>query len=211
MQKEIEFAQTEIKALEDKILERMLEADELTAAVKRTEGELAADQKAVDAERRRWRQRSPSSDVTRTGRRRARRRHRRARPEGARHLRAVAQRRHGVAVAEARGASARSATCGCGRRCSTPCGATKRSFSATAASASCTSCPRAEPPAGRQQLAAAGAMIHRLSSPTSTAARAVIPVRPATACASSSATARSSRSSASRLASPPTTSPNIAG
>ena len=52
MQKEIEYAQTEIKSLEDNVLERMLEADELTAAVKRAEAELAAVQRAVDAERR---------------------------------------------------------------------------------------------------------------------------------------------------------------
>jgi predicted nucleic acid-binding Zn-ribbon protein len=52
MQKEIEYAQTEVKRLEDQILERMLEADELTAEVKRTEGELAAVQKSVDADRR---------------------------------------------------------------------------------------------------------------------------------------------------------------
>jgi predicted nucleic acid-binding Zn-ribbon protein len=52
MQKEIEYAQTEVKTLEDKILERMLEADELTTEVKRTEGELAAVQKSVDADRR---------------------------------------------------------------------------------------------------------------------------------------------------------------
>ncbi len=39
MQKEIAFAQTEVKTLEDKILERMLEADDLTAAVKRAEAE----------------------------------------------------------------------------------------------------------------------------------------------------------------------------
>jgi predicted nucleic acid-binding Zn-ribbon protein len=52
MQKEIGFAQGEVKALEDKILERMLEADELTAALKRAEAELAAEQKAVDADRR---------------------------------------------------------------------------------------------------------------------------------------------------------------
>ena len=32
MQKEIEFAQTEVKKLEDQMLERMVEADELTAA-----------------------------------------------------------------------------------------------------------------------------------------------------------------------------------
>jgi predicted nucleic acid-binding Zn-ribbon protein len=52
IQKEIGYAQGEIKALEDKILERMLEADELTATVKRAEAELAAEQKAVDADRR---------------------------------------------------------------------------------------------------------------------------------------------------------------
>lgn len=50
--KEIGFAQGEIKAMEDKVLDRMLEADELTAAVKRAEAELAAEEKAVDADRR---------------------------------------------------------------------------------------------------------------------------------------------------------------
>src|SRR5262249_5005943 len=39
IQKEISFAQAEIRALEDRILERMLEADELTAALKKAEGE----------------------------------------------------------------------------------------------------------------------------------------------------------------------------
>jgi predicted nucleic acid-binding Zn-ribbon protein len=52
MQKEIEFAQTEVKTIEDKLLERMLEADELTAALKRAEGELAAEEKRIDADRR---------------------------------------------------------------------------------------------------------------------------------------------------------------
>ena len=51
-QKEISFAQTEIKKLEDQVLERMLEADEMTAAVKKAEAELAAEQKAIDAETR---------------------------------------------------------------------------------------------------------------------------------------------------------------
>jgi predicted nucleic acid-binding Zn-ribbon protein len=51
MQKEIEFAQTEVKTHEDRILERMLEADDLTAAVKRAEAEAAAEQKSVDADR----------------------------------------------------------------------------------------------------------------------------------------------------------------
>jgi len=51
IQKEIGFAQGEIKTHEDHILERMLEADELTAASKRAEKALADEQKAVDAER----------------------------------------------------------------------------------------------------------------------------------------------------------------
>ena len=52
MQKEIEFAQKEIKGLEDTILERMLEGDDLTAGLKKAEGELATEQKSVDAEKR---------------------------------------------------------------------------------------------------------------------------------------------------------------
>lgn len=52
MQKEMAFAQSEIKAIEDKILERMLEADELTATLKRAEAELAKEQKAIDGDRR---------------------------------------------------------------------------------------------------------------------------------------------------------------
>ena len=51
IQKEIEFAQTEMKGAEDAVLERMLEGDELTAAVKRAESDLAAEQKKVDADR----------------------------------------------------------------------------------------------------------------------------------------------------------------
>jgi uncharacterized protein len=51
IQHEIAFAEKEIKALEDQILEKMIEGDERTAAVKRTEGTLAAEQKAVEAER----------------------------------------------------------------------------------------------------------------------------------------------------------------
>ncbi len=51
VQKEIEFAQKEMKTAEDAVLERMLEGDELTAAVKRTEADLAAEQKKVEVER----------------------------------------------------------------------------------------------------------------------------------------------------------------
>ena len=48
---EIQFAEKEITANEDKILELMVEADDLTAAVKKTEGSLTAEQKTVDAEK----------------------------------------------------------------------------------------------------------------------------------------------------------------
>ena len=52
VQKEIGFAEGEIKTIEDKILELMVEADDLTATVKRAEAELASEQKTVEAERR---------------------------------------------------------------------------------------------------------------------------------------------------------------
>jgi predicted nucleic acid-binding Zn-ribbon protein len=52
IQHEIAFAQTEIKGLEDKVLEGMLEADELTAAVKRADAALVLEQQAVDQDRR---------------------------------------------------------------------------------------------------------------------------------------------------------------
>jgi predicted nucleic acid-binding Zn-ribbon protein len=52
VQKEIEFAQTEVKALEDRILERMLEADDYAAALKRAEADLRSEEKAVESDRR---------------------------------------------------------------------------------------------------------------------------------------------------------------
>src|SRR5262245_39817244 len=51
IQKEMAFAQGEIKTLEDGILERLLEADEITARVKQAEAMLGKEQKAVEAER----------------------------------------------------------------------------------------------------------------------------------------------------------------
>jgi uncharacterized protein len=51
IQHEIAFAQTEIKTREDRILELMVQADDLTANVKRAEAALTAEQKAVDADR----------------------------------------------------------------------------------------------------------------------------------------------------------------
>jgi hypothetical protein len=51
IQHEIAFAQTEIKKLEDTMLERMMEADDLSAGLKTAETQLAAETKAIDAER----------------------------------------------------------------------------------------------------------------------------------------------------------------
>jgi predicted nucleic acid-binding Zn-ribbon protein len=52
MQHEIEIAQNEVRALEEKILERMIEADDLAAEVKAAGAKLAAEQQDVDADRR---------------------------------------------------------------------------------------------------------------------------------------------------------------
>src|SRR5882762_4856348 len=51
IQHEMAFAQAEIKNLEDKILELMVEADELTTAAKGAEAALATDQKTIEAQR----------------------------------------------------------------------------------------------------------------------------------------------------------------
>jgi uncharacterized protein len=52
IQHEISFAQNEIKAHEDRVLERMMEADELAGALKVAETGLSATQKEVDTEKR---------------------------------------------------------------------------------------------------------------------------------------------------------------
>lgn len=52
IQHEIAFAQTEIKKHEDRMLEQMMEADEVAAALKAAEAELVATQQAVTAEKR---------------------------------------------------------------------------------------------------------------------------------------------------------------
>ena len=52
VQHEIAFAQNEIKVHEDRILERMMEADELTTALKGAESALVSAQTEVDAEKR---------------------------------------------------------------------------------------------------------------------------------------------------------------
>ena len=52
MQNEIEVAQRDVRSCEDRVLERMLEADECQAGVKEAERALAADQDSIAADRR---------------------------------------------------------------------------------------------------------------------------------------------------------------
>jgi uncharacterized protein len=51
IQHEIAHAQDQIKAHEDRMLDQMLEADDLAAEVKKAEADLAGEQKAIDADR----------------------------------------------------------------------------------------------------------------------------------------------------------------
>lgn len=103
IQKEIGFAQGEIKTLEDRILERMLESDEFTAEVKRAEAELAREQKAVEADRRTLAAESADlhASVERLAAERAGLVGALA-PQALALFEQVAAKRHGVAVAEAR-------------------------------------------------------------------------------------------------------------
>jgi predicted nucleic acid-binding Zn-ribbon protein len=104
MQKEIEFAQGEVKKLEDGILERMLEADDLTSELKKAEAELASEQKAVDADRK---AQAAELDALKTSLDRITRERAELVASLDRQVLAlfemVSKRRNGVAVAEARG------------------------------------------------------------------------------------------------------------
>lgn len=51
MQKEIETAQHEIQAFEERMLERMIEFDEITAEVKKAEARFVSEKKAIEEER----------------------------------------------------------------------------------------------------------------------------------------------------------------
>ena len=103
IQHEIAFAQNEIKVHEDRILERMMEADELTGALKSAESALGAAQKEVEAEKRAI---SAEHDDMRTLVERLK--GERAAlvallaPDVLSVFELVAKRRHGVAMAEAR-------------------------------------------------------------------------------------------------------------
>ena len=104
MQKEIEFAQAEVKALEDRLLDRMVEADDLSAAVKHAENALVIGQKEAEADRR-----ALAAELTELKSALGRLAEERSQTVAALDLQAlaifdlVARRRNGVAVAEARG------------------------------------------------------------------------------------------------------------
>jgi hypothetical protein len=103
IQHEVTFAQTEIKKLEDGILELMVAADELAAATKKAEADLAAEQKSVDADRKQTA--AEAAGLTASLDRIAAERKgviAKITPQVLATFELVAQRRNGVAVAEAR-------------------------------------------------------------------------------------------------------------
>jgi uncharacterized protein len=103
IQHEIGYAQTEIKTREDQILELMVAADELGADLKRAEAGLAAEQKAVEADRK-----ALATEIVETKESLEHISNERASvvaaiaPAVLATFDQVARRRHGVAVAEAR-------------------------------------------------------------------------------------------------------------
>ncbi len=103
MQKEIETAQVEVRAVEDRILDRMVEADELVGAVKEAEAAQAAAHKEIDAERQRM-----ETEVTQLQRQLEQTGGQReallaeVSPAALAIYRSVAPKRRGIAVAEAR-------------------------------------------------------------------------------------------------------------
>lgn len=102
-QKEIEFAQSEVKALEDQVLERMIEADDFATALKRAEAELRSEEKAVEGDRQ-----ALSKELSELSDRLARLTSERTalveslNPQALATFELVSKRRNGVAVAEAR-------------------------------------------------------------------------------------------------------------
>lgn len=103
IQHEIAFAQNEIKTHEDRMLERMMEADDLAGALKAAEAALAATGKEVDAARR-----AITAEHDDLSTRLQTRKSERATvtaalpPDLMATFDALAKRRHGVALAEAR-------------------------------------------------------------------------------------------------------------
>jgi len=103
IQHEIAFAQAEIKKHEDTLLELMMGADDLTAAAKRAEAALVAEQKATDAEKK-----ALSAELAELKTTAARLREERAavvaalNPQALAVFELVSRRRNGVALAEAR-------------------------------------------------------------------------------------------------------------
>jgi uncharacterized protein len=103
IQHEIAFAQTEIRTREDRILELMVQADELAANVKKAEAGLAAEQKSVESDRKALA--TELSDLRKGLERMAQERIELVTaiaPDVLATFDLVAKRRNGVAVAEAR-------------------------------------------------------------------------------------------------------------
>ncbi len=103
MQKEIEVGQTEVRQIEDKILERMLDADDISASVKQADAVLASEKTAVASETKALERERAELEATiqRTAEERTALLPR-MKPEVLALFEFVARGRKGVAVAEAR-------------------------------------------------------------------------------------------------------------
>ena len=103
LQHEIEFAEAEIRKVEDKILERMIAAEELESRVKKAEKQLAGERVEVEKEKAEAvvRTRADEEGLAELGRRRDEYR-RQMSPEALRNYDLLYRSRKGVAVAEVR-------------------------------------------------------------------------------------------------------------
>ena len=143
MQHEIEGAQTDIRTREDRILEIMLEADDLAAAAKRAETDLATVERTVASERQQLdnERQTLEAELDRTaGERRALAGE--ISPSALAIFEQIARGRRGWRSLRRVADSARFATCGFAPRSSTKFGETTRLFSVIPASVSFTSSPR---------------------------------------------------------------------
>ena len=150
LQHEIATFSAEVQRVEGLVLERMLEGDELTAAVKSAETRLAADKKHVATQKSQI-----DAEATELSATLAALQTERAElvtaidPRLLATFETVLKGRKGVASPASSTACARPAGCGCGRTSTTRSAAATRSSSARAACASSTTCRRRPSPRAR--------------------------------------------------------------
>jgi len=103
LQHEIEFAEAEVRKIEDRILERMVEAEELEARVKRAEKQLATERVEVEKEKAEAISRTQADELALAELKKSQAEYRACMsPDVLRHFDRLLRARKGVAVAEVR-------------------------------------------------------------------------------------------------------------